>query len=91
MNFDWSKYFNAATLEKILFLVIVIVIGVAIIYAISFLIRRILPAKWSKQRKMVINRAILYTGYIVLFFIVISEIFLCYYLEIYIISEKGLL
>jgi small-conductance mechanosensitive channel len=74
MNFDWSKYFNAATLDKILFLVIVIVIGVVIIYAISFLIRRILPAKWSKQRKMVINRAILYTGYIVLVFIVISEL-----------------
>ncbi|SHI66899.1 Mechanosensitive ion channel [Tangfeifania diversioriginum] len=74
MNFDWSKYFNAATLEKIFFIFIVVVIGVALIYTFSFLVKKILPANWSKQRKMIINRAIVYTGFIVLFFIVISEL-----------------
>jgi small-conductance mechanosensitive channel len=74
MNFDWSKYFNTATLERLLFIVIVVVIGVAIIYAFLFFVKKILPAKWSKQRKMIINRAVAYTGFIVLFFIVISEL-----------------
>ncbi|MGM0620668.1 MAG: mechanosensitive ion channel family protein [Bacteroidota bacterium] len=73
MNFDWSKYFNATTLEKLFFILVVVFIGVAIIYAFSFLVKKILPAKWSRQRKMIINRAIVYTGFIVLFFIVISE------------------
>lgn len=74
MNFDWSKYFNAATFEKILTLVIFLVAGLIIIYTLAFLIKKILPAKWSKQRKMIINRAVQYTGYILLFFIIVSEL-----------------
>jgi small-conductance mechanosensitive channel len=74
MNFDWSKYFNAATLERILTIVILVVVGLIIIYTIGFAIRKILPAGWSKQRKMIINRAILYTGFVVLFFIVVAEL-----------------
>lgn len=74
MNFDWSKYFNAATLEKVLTIFILVVVGLVIIYAFAFLIKKILPANWSKQRKMIINRVIIYTGIIVLFFIIISEL-----------------
>lgn len=74
MNFDWSKYFNAATFERILTIVILTVAGLIILYSIAFIVRKILPEKWSKQRKMIINRAVLYTGFVVLFFIIVAEL-----------------
>ncbi|MFW5756507.1 MAG: mechanosensitive ion channel domain-containing protein, partial [Tangfeifania sp.] len=74
MNFDWSKYFNAATLERILTIVILLVAGLIILYSIAFIVRKILPVKWSKQRKMIINRAVLYTGFVLLFFIIVTEL-----------------
>ncbi len=74
MNIDWSKYFNAATFERLLSIVILVVAGLIILYAIAFIVRKILPAKWSKQRKMIINRAVLYSGFVVLVFIIIAEL-----------------
>jgi len=74
MNFDWSQYFNAATLEKAVRILIILAVGIAIIYSIAFLVKKILPLKWSRQRKMIINRAIQYTGFITLFLILISEL-----------------
>lgn len=74
MNFDWSKYFNPTTFEKILLVTILLVAGFVIIYAIAFIVRKTLPKKWSRQRKMIINRAIQYTGFVVLFFIIITEL-----------------
>jgi len=74
MKFDWSKYFNATTFEKVLMVAILLVAGLIIIYTIAFIVRKVLPAKWSRQHKMIINRAVQYTGYIVMFFIIISEL-----------------
>ncbi len=74
MNFDWSKYFNATTFEKIMMVAILLVAGLIIISIIAFIVRKILPKKWSLQRKMIINRAVQYTGIVVLFFIIISEL-----------------
>jgi len=74
MNFDWNQYLNAATLEKAIRILLILAVGIAIIYSISFLVKKILPLKWSRQRKMIINRAVQYTGFITLFLIVISEL-----------------
>lgn len=74
MKFDWSKYFNATTFEKVLMVAILLVAGLIIIYTIAFIVRKVLPAKWSRQHKMIINRGVQYTGYIVMFFIIISEL-----------------
>lgn len=74
MNFDWTQYFNAATLEKAFRILLIVAIGTAIIYFVAFLVKKILPVKWSRQRKMIINRALQYTGFIILFLIVISEL-----------------
>ena len=74
MNFDWNQYLNAATLEKTLRILLILAVGIAIIYSIAFLVKKILPLKWSRQRKMIINRAVQYTGFITLFLIVISEL-----------------
>lgn len=74
MNFDWNQYLNAATLEKALRILLILAVGIAIIYSIAFLVKKILPLKWSRQRKMIINRAVQYTGFITLFLIVVSEL-----------------
>jgi small-conductance mechanosensitive channel len=74
MNINWSEYLNAETFEKVLKVLIILAIGIAVIYFIAFLVKKVLPKKWSGQRKMIINRAIQYTGFVILFFIVISEL-----------------
>ncbi|SHE40139.1 Mechanosensitive ion channel [Mariniphaga anaerophila] len=74
MNTDWSEYLNAATFEKILRVLIILAVGIATIYFIAFLLKKILPKKWSRQRKMIIDRAFQYTGFIILFFILIAEL-----------------
>jgi small-conductance mechanosensitive channel len=74
MNINWSEYLNAATVEKALRILIIVAVGAAIIYLIAFLVKKILPARWSRQRKMIINRTVQYTGFIILVLIVISEL-----------------
>ena len=74
MNFEWSKYFNAASFETFLRILLILVIGLFIIYSLALFVRKFLPAKWSKQRKMIINRGIIYSGFIILLFIIISEL-----------------
>lgn len=74
MNINWSEYLNAATFEKALKILIIVAVGTAIIYLIAFLVKKVLPLKWSRQRKMIINRAVQYTGFIILVLIVISEL-----------------
>jgi small-conductance mechanosensitive channel len=73
MNFNWSEYLNADTLEKFIKVLIILAAGITIIYLIAFIVNKLLPARWSRQRKMIINRIIQYTGFIILFFVVISE------------------
>jgi small-conductance mechanosensitive channel len=74
MKFDLSKYFTAPNLERIILAAIILAIGLGIIYSISFLVKRFLPRNWSRQRKMIVNRFVQYTGYIVLFFVMIKEL-----------------
>ncbi len=74
MEFDWSKYFSAQNLETFLRILVILVVGLIIIYTLAWIFRKFLPAKWSKQRKMIINRGILYSGFIILLFIIISEL-----------------
>ena len=73
MNFNWSGYFNTHTLEKLIKVLIILAVGTTIIYLAIAIIKKVLPARWSRQRKMIINRTIQYTGFIILVLIVISE------------------
>ncbi len=74
MNFDWSKYFNAETIEKILRIGIILVVGLIIIYVIAYVVKKLLPQKLSQQRKMIINRFVQYSGIITLLLIIVSEL-----------------
>jgi small-conductance mechanosensitive channel len=73
MEFEWSKYFNAENLEKILRVAIILVVGILIIYSIAFIVKKFLPPKISRQRKMIVNRLVIYTGFLTLLFVIITE------------------
>lgn len=74
MNFEWQQYFNIETLEKAIRILLIITIGTTLIYSLIYFVKKILPLKWSEQRKMIINRTIQYTGFTILLLIVISEL-----------------
>jgi len=74
MKFDWSKYFNAENLERLIIALIIIIVGTLIIYGVRYLIKRVLPRSMSKQRQMIVIRIINYTGYLILAFVVFAEL-----------------
>lgn len=74
MNFDWSKYFNAETIEKLLRIGIILVVGIIIITILATVINKLLPSKMTQQRQMLIKRFVRYTTIIILFLIIISEL-----------------
>ena len=74
MNFDWSKYFNVGTLDTVLRIGIILVVGLLIVGILTAGVKRLLPAKFSMQRKMLINRFVRYTAIVILFLIIISEL-----------------
>lgn len=74
MNIDWSHYLNAATLEKALRIILILAVGLVVIYTVAYIVKRLLPDKLSKQRKMLINRFVQYSGFITLFLILVAEL-----------------
>ena len=74
MKFDFSKYFNAANFEKLMWTAIILVVGVALIYFLAFVVKKLLPRSLSQQRKMIIQRLIYYSGFILLAFIIIAQL-----------------
>ncbi len=74
MQFDWSKYFNAENIERLIIAAIIAVVGAVIIHTVAFIVKRMLPKSMSRQRQMIISRAIHYSGYLLLTFIIIAEL-----------------
>jgi small-conductance mechanosensitive channel len=74
MNFEWSKYFNAETIDKGLRIGIILLIGLLIISVLEIIVKRLLPKRFSQQRKMLINRFVRYTAIVILFLIIFSEL-----------------
>ncbi|WP_320113002.1 mechanosensitive ion channel family protein [Draconibacterium orientale] len=74
MEFDFSKYFNAENLERLMWALIILVVGVAVIYLVAFMVKRLLPKSLSQQRKMIIQRLVYYSGFLLLAFIVIAQL-----------------
>lgn len=74
MNFDWSKYFNAETIDKWLRIGVILVVGLLLISALEIIVKKLLPKRFSQQRKMLINRFVRYTAIVILFLIIVSEL-----------------
>ena len=74
MKFDFSKYFNAANFEKLMWVVLILVVGIALIYFLAFIVKKLLPRSLSQQRKMIIQRLIYYSGFLLLAFIILAQL-----------------
>jgi small-conductance mechanosensitive channel len=74
MNFDWTKYYNAETLEKAFRIGIILVVGIIIISILGLMLKKLLPQKLSQQRKMIINRFVRYSAIVILFSVIVSEL-----------------
>ena len=74
MKFDFSKYFNAANFEKLMWAVLILVVGTALIYFLAFVVKKVLPKSLSQQRKMIIQRLIYYSGFLLLAFIILAQL-----------------
>ncbi|MCG6186810.1 mechanosensitive ion channel family protein [Maribellus maritimus] len=74
MNLDLSKYISNPIIEKIVIALIILIVGFIVIHALTFIVKKFLPQKWSRQRKMIVTRFVEYSGYIFLFFILISAL-----------------
>ena len=74
MNFDWSKYFHAEMIEKLIRIGIILIIGILLITIITATVKKLLPKRLSQQRKMLINRFVSYSAIIMLFMVIVSEL-----------------
>ncbi len=74
MNIDWGKYFNAQNLEKLIIILVILIVGATLVHLIALIVKKLLPRKLSLQRKMIINRLVIYTGYLAVFFIIVTEL-----------------
>lgn len=74
MDLGLSHYFDPETVDKFVRIVFILVIGSGSIHLISFLIRRSLFKKLSKQSMMLVTRTVIYTGYTGVVLIVVREL-----------------
>ncbi|MDX8339984.1 mechanosensitive ion channel family protein [Draconibacterium sp. IB214405] len=74
MEFDFSKYFNVANFEKLMWVVLILVVGIALIYFLAFVVKKLLPKSLSQQRKMIVQRLIYYSGFLLLAFIILAQL-----------------
>lgn len=74
MNFDFSNYFNIQNIDKLIRLAVLIVMAVIAIQTTAFVVKRSIVHRLSKQSVMIVNRIIVYTGYILLIFMVLKEL-----------------
>lgn len=57
-------------IDKIIRIVLTLVIGLSVIYGLAYAVRRTITRKMTRQSRIVVNRGIVYTGIIILLFIV---------------------
>jgi len=74
MEFDFSQYMNAETFDRLVRISIIVAVGLAIIYSLAFIIKKTISKRLSKQSKMIVNRIIIYSGFVFLSFIVLNEL-----------------
>ncbi|HEY3370776.1 MAG TPA: mechanosensitive ion channel family protein [Prolixibacteraceae bacterium] len=74
MDFGLSNYFNNETIDKIVRIAFILVVGIGSIHLISFMVKRSLYKHVSRQSMMLVLRTIIYTGYIGLVLMVIREL-----------------
>lgn len=74
MDFGLSNYFNNETIDKLVRIVFILIVGIGSIHLVSFMVKRSLYKHLSRQSMMLVLRTIIYTGYIGLVLMVIREL-----------------
>jgi small-conductance mechanosensitive channel len=67
---DTGITISTEMIDKIIRIVLTLVIGLSVIYGLAYAVRRTITRKMTRQSRIVVNRGIVYTGLIILFFIV---------------------
>ena len=74
MNFDFSKYFNAGNFERLMWVLLILIVGITIIYLVAFIAKKLLRISFSLKLKLIILLLISYSGYILLVFILTAPV-----------------
>ena len=67
---DTGISISAETIDKIIRIALTLGIGLFITYGLAYLVRTTITRKMTKQSRQVVNRGIVYTGLVILAFIV---------------------
>lgn len=70
MNMDTGITISTEMIDKIIRIVLTLLIGLSVIYGLAYAVRRTITRKMTRQSRIVVNRGIVYTGIIILLFIV---------------------
>ena len=74
MDFDFSTYINNGALDKAIRIGVILVISLILIHGLAFLVKRSFTYRLSKQSRMIVNRIIVYIGYVVLCMVILNEL-----------------
>lgn len=69
-----KKYFEEGTIFKIRDIILIIVIGYISLRLIAYIVRRLIWKNLSKQSQMILNKAIIYSGFIIILFLVLKRL-----------------
>ncbi len=74
MDFDFSTYISNGALDKAIRIGVILVISLILIHGLAFLVKRSFTYRLSKQSRMIVNRIIVYIGYVVLCMVILNEL-----------------
>ena len=74
MNFDFSNYFNIHNFDKLIRIAFLVLTAIIVIQGTAFIVKRSITHRLSKQSRMIVNRIIVYAGYVLLSFMVLKEL-----------------
>ncbi len=69
-----ENYFSPENIERLIEVGILFLVGALFIHTVALLIKKMLPQKLSRQRIMIVNRLVVYGGYLTLLFIIVSKL-----------------
>lgn len=74
MNINFSEIFNFENIDRVIRVIVLVIVGVLLIQGTAFIVKRSIAQRLSKQSKMIINRIIVYSGYVLLILMILREL-----------------
>jgi small-conductance mechanosensitive channel len=67
---DFGFNFSTEVVDKVVRIILALIIGLSIVYGLAYAVRSTITRKMTRQSRIVVNRGIVYTGLLVLAFII---------------------